>query len=40
MASIAIVGSINIDMVAYSDKITERGETVTGKDFAMGFGGK
>lgn len=40
MASIAIVGSINIDMVAYSDQIPERGETVTGKDFAMGFGGK
>jgi ribokinase len=27
-------------MVAYSDQIPERGETVTGKDFAIGFGGK
>jgi ribokinase len=40
MASIAVVGSTNIDMVAYSDQIPERGETVTGKDFVMGFGGK
>ena len=40
MVSIAVVGSTNIDMVAYSDKIPERGETVTGKDFAIGFGGK
>jgi len=40
MASIAVVGSTNIDMVAYSDVIPDRGETVTGKDFAIGFGGK
>ena len=40
MVSIAVVGSTNIDMVAYADQIPERGETVTGKDFAIGFGGK
>ena len=40
MVSIAVVGSTNIDMVAYSDQIPERGETITGKDFAIGFGGK
>ena len=40
MASIAVVGSTNIDMVAYTDQIPERGETVTGKDFVIGFGGK
>jgi len=40
MVSIAVVGSTNIDMVAYTDQIPERGETVTGKDFAIGFGGK
>ena len=40
MASIAVVGSTNIDMVAYTDQLPERGETVTGKDFAIGFGGK
>jgi ribokinase len=40
MASIAIVGSTNIDMVAYTDQIPERGETVTGKEFVIGFGGK
>jgi len=40
MVSIAVVGSTNIDMVAYTDLIPERGETVTGKDFAIGFGGK
>ena len=40
MASIAVVGSTNIDMVAYTDQVPERGETVTGNDFAIGFGGK
>jgi ribokinase len=40
MDSIAVVGSTNIDMVAYANQIPERGETVTGKDFAIGFGGK
>lgn len=40
MVSIAVVGSTNIDMVAYANQIPERGETVTGKDFAIGFGGK
>lgn len=40
MVSIAVVGSTNIDMVAYTDQIPERGETVTGKDFVIGFGGK
>ena len=40
MVSIAVVGSTNIDMVAYSNQIPERGETVIGKDFAIGFGGK
>lgn len=40
MASIAVFGSTNIDMVTYTDQIPERGETVTGKDFAIGFGGK
>lgn len=40
MASIAVVGSTNIDMVTYADVIPGRGETVSGKDFAIGFGGK
>ena len=40
MVSIGVVGSTNIDMVAYTDLIPERGETVTGNDFAIGFGGK
>lgn len=40
MVSIAVVGSSNIDMVTYSDQIPERGETVTGNYFAIGFGGK
>lgn len=38
--AIAIVGSCNIDLVAYSSSIPGPGETVIGDRFAMGFGGK
>ena len=38
--AIAVVGSCNIDLVAYAARIPEAGETILGDRFAMGFGGK
>jgi ribokinase len=38
--SIAVVGSCNVDLVAYSSRIPGPGETVIGDRFVMGFGGK
>jgi ribokinase len=38
--AIAVVGSCNVDLVAYSSRIPGPGETVIGERFAMGFGGK
>jgi len=38
--AIVIVGSMNIDLIAYAARLPERGETVMGERFAMGFGGK
>jgi len=38
--AIAVVGSCNVDLVAYSSRIPGPGETVIGDRFAMGFGGK
>ena len=37
---IAVVGSLNIDLVAYTARVPAAGETVIGDRFAMGFGGK
>jgi ribokinase len=37
---IAIVGSLNIDLVAYTARVPSAGETVIGERFQMGFGGK
>jgi ribokinase len=37
---IAVVGSLNIDLIAYTDRIPDAGETLIGNDFRMGFGGK
>jgi ribokinase len=37
---IAVVGSINMDLVAYAKRIPVEGETVTGYDFQMHPGGK
>jgi ribokinase len=37
---IAVVGSLNIDLIAYTERVPEAGETIIGRDFAMGFGGK
>ena len=38
--SIAVVGSSNIDMVAYTPRVPGPGETVIGDRFELGFGGK
>lgn len=37
---IAVVGSLNIDLVAYTARVPDAGETVIGDRFVMGFGGK
>ena len=37
---IAVVGSANVDLVAYTPRIPGPGETVIGDRFALGFGGK
>lgn len=38
--TIAVVGSLNIDLVAYVGRVPAAGETVIGDRFVMGFGGK
>ncbi len=38
--TICIVGSSNIDQIAYTDRVPDSGETLIGKSFQMGFGGK
>jgi ribokinase len=37
---VAVVGSLNIDLVAYTQRVPNAGETVIGEHFQMGFGGK
>ncbi|MEO8272977.1 MAG: ribokinase [Chloroflexota bacterium] len=37
---IAVVGSLNIDLVTYVARVPSAGETVIGDRFVMGFGGK
>ena len=37
---IAVVGSLNIDLIAYVGRVPGAGETVIGDRFVMGFGGK
>eukprot|EP00727_Mastigamoeba_balamuthi_P007437 m51a1_g3313 putative ribokinase (531) ;mRNA; r:339154-341221 len=38
--SIAVVGSSNMDLIAYTNEMPLVGQTVLGRDFKMGFGGK
>ncbi len=38
--AVTVVGSTMIDLVAYSQRLPERGETLVGDSFAQGFGGK
>lgn len=37
---VAVVGSLNIDLIAYTRRVPAAGETIIGERFQMGFGGK
>src|SRR5947199_10180366 len=37
---IVVVGSANVDMTTFTDQFPRPGETIFGKDFHLGFGGK
>jgi ribokinase len=37
---VVVVGSLNIDLIAYTSRVPAAGETVIGDRFQMGFGGK
>lgn len=37
---IVVVGSTMIDLIAYADRLPEAGETLVGREFRSGFGGK
>jgi ribokinase len=37
---IVVVGSANIDLVTYTDQFPRPGETIFGREFSLGFGGK
>jgi len=38
--NILVVGSINLDYVIHTDRLPALGETITGSEFAMNYGGK
>jgi len=40
MKNVLVIGSINVDYVIHTDRLPKLGETLTGSDFAMNFGGK
>jgi ribokinase len=40
MSRIVVVGSANIDLVTYTDQFPRPGETIFGREFSLGFGGK
>ena len=40
MKNVLVIGSINVDYVIHTPRIPKLGETLTGSDFAMNFGGK
>src|ERR1700741_5501265 len=37
---IVVVGSANIDLTTFTDQFPRPGETIFGRDFSLGFGGK
>jgi len=39
-AKIAVVGSANVDLITFNDAFPRPGETIFGRQFDMGFGGK
>ena len=38
--SVAVFGSINMDVIAYLDRLPKPGETLHGSSYKMGLGGK
>ncbi len=40
IAPIAVLGSINVDVTAYSDRLPKPGETIHGESYLLGLGGK
>ena len=38
--SVVVVGSTMIDLISYSSRVPEAGETIVGDSFQMTFGGK
>jgi len=40
MSRIVVVGSANVDLVTYTDQFPRPGETIFGREFSLGFGGK
>ena len=39
-SKIAVVGSANVDLITFNDTFPRPGETIFGKKFDLGFGGK
>jgi ribokinase len=40
MPHIVVIGSANIDLTTFTDQFPRPGETIFGRDFSLGFGGK
>ncbi len=40
MPNIVVIGSANIDLTTFTDEFPRPGETIFGRDFSLGFGGK
>ena len=40
MKKIFVVGSINVDLSISADVLPKKGETISGKDFHVSYGGK
>lgn len=38
--TITVFGSVNVDVIAYADRLPRPGETVHGSGYAIGLGGK
>lgn len=38
--TVCVVGAANIDLISYLDRLPQMGETIHGKDFHLGYGGK
>jgi ribokinase len=40
MPHVVVIGSANIDLTTFTDQFPRPGETIFGRDFSLGFGGK